>query len=66
MILNTIAHSKAKIAQNFGLKSAGNRVKDLFHLKRIVLQNYRQRNENLIFLFLNKNIYCGYSKEPSQ
>ena len=23
-------------------------------------------NENLIFLFLNKNICCGYSKEPSQ
>ena len=24
------------------------------------------RNENLIFLFLNLNICCGYSKEPSQ
>ena len=24
------------------------------------------RNENLIFLFLNQNICCGYSKEPSQ
>ena len=23
-------------------------------------------NENLIFLFLNQNICCGYSKEPSQ
>ena len=23
------------------------------------------RNENLIFLFLNQNICCGYSKEPS-
>ena len=22
-------------------------------------------NENLIFLFLNQNICCGYSKEPS-
>ena len=22
--------------------------------------------ENLIFLFLNQNICCGYSKEPSQ
>ena len=22
------------------------------------------RNENLIFLFLNQNICCGYSKEP--
>ena len=26
----------------------------------------RLRNENLIFLFLNQNICCGYSKEPSQ
>ena len=23
-------------------------------------------NENLIFLFLNQNVCCGYSKEPSQ
>ena len=23
-------------------------------------------NEKLIFLFVNKNICCGYSKEPSQ
>ena len=23
-------------------------------------------SENLIFLFLNQNICCGYSKEPSQ
>ena len=23
-------------------------------------------NKNLIFLFLNQNICCGYSKEPSQ
>ena len=27
---------------------------------------FRVRNENLIFLFLNQNICCGYSKEPSQ
>ena len=26
----------------------------------------RVRNENLIFLVLNQNICCGYSKEPSQ
>ena len=26
----------------------------------------RVLNENLIFLFLNQNICCGYSKEPSQ
>ena len=26
----------------------------------------RMRNENLIFLFLNQNICCGYSKELSQ
>ena len=26
----------------------------------------RVRNENLIFLFLNQNIHCGNSKEPSQ
>ena len=26
----------------------------------------RVHNENLIFLFLNQNICCGYSKEPSQ
>ena len=24
----------------------------------------RVRNENLIYLFLNQNICCGYSKEP--
>ena len=26
----------------------------------------RVRNKNLFFLFLNQNICCGYSKEPSQ
>ena len=26
----------------------------------------RVRNWKLVFLFLNENIYCGYSKEPSQ
>ena len=26
----------------------------------------RVRNKDLIFLFLNQNIYCGYSKELSQ
>ena len=26
----------------------------------------RVRNENIIFLFLNQNICCGYTKEPSQ
>ena len=26
----------------------------------------RVHNENLIFLFLNQNICCGYSNEPSQ
>ena len=26
----------------------------------------RACNENLVFLFLNQNICCGYSKEPSQ
>ena len=26
----------------------------------------RVQNENLILLFLNQNIWCGYSKEPSQ
>ena len=25
----------------------------------------RVRNEKIIFLFLNQNICCGYSKEPS-
>ena len=29
-------------------------------------QELRARNENLIFLFLNQNICCGYSKEPSR
>ena len=33
---------------------------DFFYTKMYV------RNENLIFLFLNQNISCGYSKEPSQ
>ena len=28
--------------------------------------NLRVRNENLNFIFLNQNICCGYSKEPSQ
>ena len=34
----------------------------------VVKQLYpiRVHNENLIFLFLNQNICCGYSKEPSQ
>ena len=31
-----------------------------------ILVYLRMRNEKLIFLFLNQNIYCGYSKEPSQ
>ena len=31
-----------------------------------LLSPLRVRNENLIFLFLNQNICCGYSKEPSQ
>ena len=44
MILNSIAFSKAKIVCNFGL-TEGNMVKDLFHLKRIVLQNYRQHGQ---------------------
>ena len=26
----------------------------------------RAHNLNLSFLFLNQNIFCGYSKEPSQ
>ena len=26
----------------------------------------RVRSKNLIFLFLNQNIYLGYSKEPPQ
>ena len=26
----------------------------------------RVHNQKLIFLFLNQNICCGYSKEPSQ
>ena len=29
-------------------------------------RDLRVHNENLIFLFLNQNICCGYSKEPSQ
>ena len=44
-----------------------------FHVKKIgshnmtVLQDFRYvRTKNLIFLFLNQNICCGYSKEPSQ
>ena len=32
----------------------------------LYLQNLRVCNENLIFLFLNQNICCGFSKEPSQ
>ena len=34
-----------------------------FGVRTLVL---RVRNENLIFVFLNQNICCGYSKEPSQ
>ena len=30
------------------------------------LNNTQVRNENLIFLLLNQNICCGYSKGPSQ
>ena len=30
------------------------------------VQDLRVCNENLIFLFLNQNICCRYSKEPSQ
>ena len=33
------------------------------HISGLLL---RVHNENLIFLFLNQNICCGYSKEPSQ
>ena len=28
--------------------------------------HFKSAYQNLIFLFLNKNIYCGNSKEPSQ
>ena len=33
--------------------------------KCIIIQ-IRVRTGKLFFLFLNQNIYCGYSKEPSQ
>ena len=33
------------------------------HISGLLL---RVHNKNLIFLFLNQNICCGYSKEPSQ
>ena len=32
----------------------------------VVSEHFIKRNENLIFFFLNQNICCGYSKEPSQ
>ena len=38
----------------------------IVHLSRSSRTLVRVRNENLIFLFLNQNICCGYSKEPSQ
>ena len=28
--------------------------------------NIRMRNKKIFFVFLNQNICCGYSKEPSQ
>ena len=32
----------------------------------IIMWNYSRRNRKIIFLFLNQNICCGYSKEPYQ
>ena len=44
--------------------------KNIHNLNRIILfiWNYdiSVRTKMLIFLFLNQNICCGYSKEPSQ
>ena len=34
--------------------------------KSKVSQAFRVRNRKIIFLFLNQNICCEYSKEPSQ
>ena len=39
---------------------------DKTYLSLGLLSPLRVCNENLIFLFLNQNICCGYSKEPSQ
>ena len=32
----------------------------------IIMWNYSRRNRKIIFLFLNQNICCGYSKESAQ
>ena len=40
--------------------------KNYFSFLPITGLKLRVRNKNLIFLFLNQNICCGYSKEPSQ
>ena len=37
----------------------------IIHIPRLRLK-LRVRNRKIIFLFLNHNICCGYSKEPSQ
>ena len=39
---------------------------DVFTVHSMTGLYLRVQNENLIFLFLNQNIYCGYSKELSQ
>ena len=37
---------------------------DRFHLFRTLVKSVKRKKKK--FLFLNQNICCGYSKEPSQ
>ena len=54
-----------KINQEMHLEKKINSINRLIQYLTSGLE-LRVCNENLIFLFLNQNICCGYSKEPSQ
>ena len=44
----------------------GTHIHSLVKLSRIIRTNVKSGNRKIIFLSLNQNICCGYSKEPSQ
>ena len=58
----------AKIGLPKGLENGQKSVKNQGILKMMLNAGLKLRvcTKKLIFLFLNQNICCGYSKEPSQ